>query len=103
MSYQVIVAQRAGAMLLSHVRFLSRVSLPAARKLRSEYARILQRLEDNPLQFPVCEDLSLPEDVYRQAIFAKRYKAIFMIEGSTVYLDAVLDCRQDNSGIAIKH
>lgn len=29
----------------------------------------------------------------------KRYQAIFYVKGDTVYLDAVLDCRMDNTGV----
>ena len=37
----------------------------------------------------------MPEGQYRKAIFAKWYKALFMVEDQTVYLDAVVDGRMD--------
>ena len=83
-------------MLASHILFLARVSIKAARRLRGEYAGILNELEDNPFQFPAAEISSLPDE-YRAALFGKRYQAVFCVEGNTVYLDAVLDCRMDNS------
>jgi plasmid stabilization system protein ParE len=101
-NYQVILARRVDGMLLKHVEFLARVSVPAARKFRGEFATLLKRLAENPMQFPVEEGRGLP-DGYRSAVFAKRYKALFIIEGHTVYLDAVLDCRQDNSDLTIQH
>ena len=77
----------------------STVSLPVnAIRMHRE---LLERLEQNPMQFPVEEDLNLPSGQYRSALFAKRYKAVFMVEGSTVYLDAVLDCRQDHSNLTL--
>ena len=90
--YKIIVSCHAEQMLTSHVCFLSRVSVKAARRLRNEYAQMLDSLEDNPFQFPVAEDLDLPEE-YRKALFGKRYQAIFRVEGDAVLLDAVLDCR----------
>lgn len=33
---------------------------------------------------------------YRRVVFAKWYKCLFIVEGSTVYLDSVVDCRQDD-------
>ena len=99
--YQIILARRVDGMLLRHVSFLARVSVPAAKKFRAEFAHLLERLEQNPMQFPVEEDLNLPSGQYRSALFAKRYKAVFMVEGSTVYLDAVLDCRQDHSDLTL--
>ena len=96
--YEVIVSRRAEQMLTSHVCFLARASVKAARRLRDEYAETLDALEDNPFQFPPASDLGLPDE-YHKALFGKRYQAIFYVEGDTVYLDAVLDCRMDNTGV----
>lgn len=95
--FKVILARRVDGMLLKHVEFLARVSIPAAKKFRNEFGHLLQRLGENPMQFPLEEEVRLPEGAYRSALFAKRYKAIFLVEGETVYLDAVLDCRQDST------
>lgn len=92
--YRVLVASRVKGQLLRHTEFLARVSVPAARRFRDEYAGVLRQLEENPYQFPVDTDLNLPEGLYRKALFAKRYKALFLIEGNTVWLDAVADCRE---------
>jgi plasmid stabilization system protein ParE len=94
--YSVILSSRVEAQLLQHMEFLARVSVPAAKRFREEYARILDRLEDNPHQFPVETDPNLPTGLYRKALFAKRYKALFSIVEDLVYLDAVVDCRQQN-------
>ena len=96
--YEVVVSSQAAFMLASHIAFLARVSVKGARRLRDEYAGILNDLEDNPLMFPTAEELDLPEG-YRKALFGKRYQAVFCVDDSTVYLDAVLDCRKDNSAI----
>lgn len=94
--YKVITASYLDSMLLRHVAFLSRVSLPATKKFRNEFEEILKRLEKNPFQFPFSDDPNLPEGVYRKALFCKWYKALFCVDGNTVYLDAVVDCRMDN-------
>ena len=98
MRYEVIVSSRAEQMLTSHVCFLARASVKAARRRRDEYAETLDALEDNPFQVPPADDLGLPDE-YHKALFGKRYQAIFYVEGDTVYLDAVLDCRMDNTGV----
>lgn len=95
MTYTVIVSRRVDSMLLKHISFLAKVSLPAARRFRNDYSTVLKRISDNPFQFPIEADLNLPEGIYRKALFSKRYKAIFWVEKSTVYLDAVVDCRQN--------
>ena len=94
--YRVVLAKRVDQMLLRHTEFLSRVSIPAAKAFYEEFRDILHRLGENPLQFPPEEDFNLPDGQYRKALFAKRYKAVFSVDGQTVYLDAVVDCRMDH-------
>lgn len=95
--YTVIVSRRADAMLVRHAQFLANVSVPAAKGLAVDFGKILDALEENPFQFPVETEYELPPGQFRKALFCKRYKALFCVEGENVYLDAVLDCRQDNS------
>ncbi len=97
-NYKIDVSSRVDHQLLTHFEIITRVSIPAARRFRDEYARILDDLEENPLQFPTDPDPNLPEDIYHKAIFAKWYKALFMIDANSriVYLDAVVDCRQSS-------
>ena len=97
--YQIILAKRVDQMLLRHTEFLSRVSVPAAKAFYDEFRDVLRRLGENPLQFPLEEDSNLPEGQYHKALFAKRYKAVFSVDGRTVYLDAVVDCRMDTKNI----
>jgi len=94
--YRVILAPELDGMLLSHVRFIANVSVPAAKRFRTEYAEIIKRIADNPYQFPEYENPALPKGIYRKALFAKWYKAVFYVEGDTVYLDAVVDGRSEN-------
>lgn len=95
--YTVTISKRANAMLIDHTRFLANVSVSAAQKLVSEFENILDILEDNPFQFPIETEYDFLPGEYRKALFGKRYKALFMVEDHTVYMDAVLDCRQDNT------
>lgn len=95
--YTVVVSRRADEMLIRHARFLAQVRVSAARRMTSEFAKVLDALEQNPYQFPAELDYNLPEGAYRKALFSKWYKAIFSVAGETVYLDAVLDCCQDNT------
>ena len=101
--YKVVVSSRVTRQLLTHVECIIRVSIPAAKRFRNEYARILDELEENPLQFPLDTDPNLPENIYHKAVFAKWYKALFMIDANNqiVYLDAVIDCRQSSNSLEI--
>ena len=101
--YKVVVSSRVDRQLLTHVECIIRVSIPAAKRFRNEYDRILDELEENPLQFPLDTDPNLPENIYHKAVFAKWYKALFMIDANNqiVYLDAVIDCRQSSNSLEI--
>ena len=100
-NYNVIIAERADKMLISHARFLAKASKSAALRLADGFEEILRELGENPYQFPMETDANLPEGVYRKALFCKWYKAVFTVEGRNVYLDAVLDCRQDNRRVSL--
>ena len=94
--YKVIVSNHVAGHLLEYVEFISNVSIEAARHFISDYEAILIRLEENPLQFQIETTFDNP-DGYRRAIFSKWYKCLFVIDGSIVYIDSVVDCRQDNN------
>ena len=93
--FRVIVSKHVANYLLSYVEFISLVSIEAARQFIAEYEKVLVRLEENPLQFQLDTSFDNP-DGYRRAVFAKWYKCLFLIEGQVVYLDSVVDCRQNN-------
>lgn len=93
--YVVIVSRRADEMLIRHAKFLAQVSVPAAKRMVSEFERVLGSLEENPFQYPVDDDCNLPEGLYRKALFCKWYKALFSVDDPRVFLDTVVDCRQD--------
>lgn len=95
--YKVSVSFSAKRMMMQHLEFLSRVSTPAARRLRNEYSAIVSRMKENPLQFPLETDDSLPNPMCRRAFFGGRYKVLFFVDKDHIYIDAIQDCRQDNT------
>ena len=90
---QVTVSPRASRQLIAHMEFLSRRSIHAAARLSAEYKAVIQTLKTNPFQFPVDLDSEL-ENPPRVALFARRYKLYFDVEGHCVFVGAVRDCRQ---------
>jgi plasmid stabilization system protein ParE len=97
--YSVILAHRADTMLLSHIEFLARVNANAARHLIKDFKKMTEMLAENPFQFSFADELDVPDipiETYRKCIFAKRYKAIYLVEENNVYVDAIIDCRQEN-------
>ena len=92
--YKVIVSRHIAEMLLLHTSFIAQVSSEAAKRFVAQYEHVIDRLEENPLQFQEDTAFDNP-DGYRRAVFAKWYKCLFIVEGDTVYVDSVVDCRQD--------
>ena len=100
--YSVRLAQRADRMLLSHTEFLARVSLAAARRLLADFKKATRLLSDDPLIFPFADELDvpgIPPETYRKCVFEKRYKAIYLVEDKDVFIDAIIDCRQENADL----
>jgi plasmid stabilization system protein ParE len=89
-------------MMLKHTKFLANVSPDAARRLLAEYKKVAKLIADNPLQFPFADEIDVPgilPQTYRKCLFARRYKALFLVEGNNVFIDAIIDCRQENFNV----
>jgi hypothetical protein len=84
-------------MLMKHARFLAQVSETAARRLVKEFKEKSKTLETMPQRCPWFHTPTLPEHKYRKLIFEKHYMLVFQIIGNRVFIDAMADCRQDNS------
>jgi plasmid stabilization system protein ParE len=100
--YNVTVFENARIMLLEHVDFLAQISIEAAVRLMSQFDRAIERIGDNPFQFPVADNMDapdLPPNAYRRCLFEKRYKALFIVEGGDVFVDAVIDSRMENNDL----
>jgi len=98
-AYNVTLSRRANNMLIAHTEFLARVSIPATRKLLKEFRKVTKTLEDNPLQYPFADEMDVPGislETYRKCLFDGRYKAICLVDGDMVYIDAIIDCRREN-------
>jgi len=97
--YKAILARRADIMLQTHTEFLARVSTAAARRLLADFKKSVAKIEDNPFQFPYADELDasgIPQETYRKCLFDERYKALFIVEENVVYVDVIIDCRQEN-------
>lgn len=95
--YQVIFSERAGEMLVQHIRFVAQVSPQAAEKLRLAIIEAAKSLQEFPERGSWLSDRALPANVYRKLPVDKRYLLIYKIKDDTVYLDYVVDCRQEYS------
>jgi hypothetical protein len=94
-SYMVSISDKASEMLVSHARFLANVSEEAAIKLIEDFKISAKSLERFPDRNPWISDSAMPVNKYRKLLFSNRYLLIYQIKQGMVYVDYIVDCRQD--------
>lgn len=93
--YKVVISERAKRMLGTHIRFLAQVSKTAAASKKKQILDELASLTDMPQRFPPADSGDVISNSYRKMYIANWYLAIYHICEDTVFVDYILDCRQD--------
>lgn len=93
--YRVIVADEVARILVSHVSFLAQVSIEAADRLIESFENAANSLKMMPQRCPWIDTEFIPKNAYRYLVFEKRYLIVFQIRDDIVFVDYVVDCRQD--------
>jgi plasmid stabilization system protein ParE len=97
---RVIVPDRAHQMLAVHVRFLAQNNPVAARKVKNVLIDAIRSLSRVPGRFPFLDANFLPLNKYHKMYIGKWYLILYQIKDQTVYVDYVIDCRQDYGWLA---
>ena len=92
--FEVRISGQARQMLIDHVFFLANLDPAAAEALRADMIANIQSLETFPERFPYLEPDNR-KNPYRKMFVPKWYLVLYLIEGDQVFVDYVLDCRQD--------
>ncbi len=92
--YDIVISDAALVMLDSHMDFLARVSKNAALKAIDEILGDIESLSENPQRFSTYEN-QFSKNHYRKRLSAKRYLIIYEVSEDTVFVDYIVDCRQD--------
>ncbi len=93
--YKVIVSERARQMLACQVRFLAQKSPTAARKIKNDLIGAIRTLHHMPERFPFLEAEFIPPNKYHKMFIEKWYLILYQIKDQTVYVEYIVDCRQD--------
>jgi plasmid stabilization system protein ParE len=96
-TYKVIVSDRAKHMLAGHIRFLAQASKEAATEKKKEFSAELRSLSSMPQRFPFFEEMYVPANKYHKMFVEPWYLVLYQIKDTTVYVDYIVDCRQDYS------
>ena len=84
-------------MLASHLRFLAQVNRDAAAAKKAELMEAMRSLEHMPQRCPFFQEAYIPTNRYHKMFVAKWYLILYQIQDDTVFIDYILDCRQDYS------
>lgn len=93
--YKIIVSDRARQMLASHISFLAQESPSAARKKKNELMDALGSLYVMPERCPFLNAEFIPANKYHKLFVENWYLILYQVKGQTVYVDYIVDCRQD--------
>lgn len=95
MKYHIIISERAKEMLGMHIRFLAQVNKAAASKLKNRLVTEIRSLQTMPQRFPFFNEDYIPANKYHKLYVENWYLVLFQIKDDTIYVDWILDCRQD--------
>lgn len=95
--YKVIVSDRAKRMLGTHIRFMAQVNKEAAVSKKKEIMSAMRSLSQMPQRFPFFEEIYIAPNKYHKMFVEKEYLVLYQIQDDAVYVDYILDCRQDYS------
>lgn len=93
--YKVIVSDKAKRMLGTHLRFIAQVNKKAAAAKKKELMAAMRSLEYMPQRFPFFYETYIPPNKYHKMYVPKWYLVLYQVKDDTVYVDFVLDCRED--------
>lgn len=92
--YRVTVSGEVRRMLTEQVFFLAGVNPQAAKALQTRLMEAIRSLETMPERYPYLD----PEDrrnPHRKMVVSRRYLILYTVQDDTVYVEYVLDGRQD--------
>jgi len=94
-NFSVHIDAAANDKMRGHFRFLAQVSPPAAKRLRQQLNEAINFLKDSPKSCPPYLFAKAIDAELRYYLFGKRYRIVFEIDGSDVFIYDIQDCRQD--------
>lgn len=98
--YKVIISDRARQMLATHIRFMAQESPSVARIVKNELMDAIRSLCQMPERFPFLDAEFIPPNKYHKLFVKKRYLVLYQIKNQAVYVDYIVDCRQDYGWLA---
>lgn len=93
--YEVIVSEAAMKQLGNCVMFIAQDNVEAAERIRQRLVAGIRSLEQMPARFPFFNEPYIPANKYHKMFIENWYLILYQIKDAKVYVDYVVDCRQD--------
>lgn len=93
--FQVIVSKRAAQQLVEHAVFMARLEERLARQLAADFWKAADSLQSFLYRNPILRSSVFVTEKYRKMVFGKWYLLIYQIKGERVFVEYVIDGRQD--------
>ena len=93
--YKVKISEEAQRGLGNIVSYVALNSIQAARVLKKDLVAEISSLKLFPERTPFLEGEFIPFNKYHKLVVRKNYLVIYQIKDDTVWVDYVIDCRQD--------
>ena len=93
--YKVKISEEAQRGLGNIVSYVALNSIQAARVLKKDLVAEISSLKLCPERTPFLEGEFIPFNKYHKLVVRKNYLVIYQIKDDTVWVDYVIDCRQD--------
>jgi len=74
---------------------LAEVNKSAAAKLKNRLIEEMRSLQDMPQRYPFFNENYIPANKYHKLYVENFYLVLYQIKDETVYVDWIVDCRQD--------
>ena len=93
--YKVKISEEAQRGLGRIVSFIALNSIQTARLLKKDLVAEISSLKLLPERTPFLEGEFIPFNKYHKLVVRRNYLVIYQIKDDTVWVDYVIDCRQD--------
>lgn len=93
--FQVIVSKRATQQLVEQAAFVAQLEERLAHQLVVDFRKAADSLQSFPYRNPILRSDFFVTEKYRKMLFGKWYLLIYQIKGERVFVEYVIDGRQD--------
>lgn len=88
---KILISKNAKTDLYLHHFYKQKYSALAAEKFFKDFNSAINSLSLFPYMYPKISD----NNSYRKVLFNKRYLMIYLIENDIVYIDSIINCKQN--------